>query len=374
MSAHSSPVCVLHLRDSPWVDGPGRTILETGAHVDASRVDYHIAPLCSGDEANNSLLTAARARGLKVVPIQDPGGFPTALIDPTVAQIDRLGVHILHSSDFRTSVAALLASRRRKVRLVATAHGWIANTWRRRLVRLADKTLLRLFDRVIMVSDATRRLVPRWWLPDRQVRVLHNALVLGSYGSSALAAPRRVVDPARSATLINVGRLSPEKGQILLLHVVADLVGRWPGLRLIFAGTGPLEQALRETAETLGISDRVDFRGYVSDMPKLYADCDLLVQSSYTEGLPNVVLEAAYLRLPIVATDVGGTSEVVQHRRTAWLCSPTGSGLSAGIEAFLNDPSSFVGMAMSAHDDIVRDFSFDTRTARQVGIYEELRQ
>jgi glycosyltransferase involved in cell wall biosynthesis len=131
---------------------------------------------------------------------------------------------------------------------------------------------------------------------------------------------------------------------------------------------------LRDTAETLGISDRVDFRGYVSDMPALYSECDLLVQSSFSEGLPNVVLEAAYLRLPMVATDVGGTAEVVQHGRTAWLCSPTRSSLSEGIEAFLKDPSSFARMAMSAHDDIVRNFSFAFRTARQTGIYEELRQ
>ncbi|MBK9253825.1 MAG: glycosyltransferase [Proteobacteria bacterium] len=241
-------------------------------------------------------------------------------------------------------------------------------------MRLADKMLLRLFDRVIMVSDATRRLVPAWWLPDSRVRVLHNALVLDSYGSSVLAAPRRVVNPAQSATIVNVGRLSPEKGQILLLQVIASLAGRWPGLKLIFAGTGPLEHVLRETAVALGISERVEFRGYVSDMPALYSECDLLVQSSFSEGLPNVVLEAAYLRLPMVATDVGGTAEVVQHRRTAWLCSPTAASLSEGIEAFLTDPSSFARMGVSAHDVIVRNFSFGARTARQTGIYEELRQ
>lgn len=378
MAAHPSavstgaPVGVLHLRDSPWVDGPGRTILETGTHMDARRIDYHIAPLCSGPAADNALLNAARARNLNVVPIPDPGGYPGVLVEPIVAAIDRLGIQVLHSSDFRTSVAALLAARRRQVRLVATAHGWIANTLRRRLVRLADKAMLHFFDRVVIVSGATRRLIPRWWLPDHRTVVLHNALVLESYGQAALSAPRPPVRPLERVTLLNVGRLSPEKGQMMLLRTVQALLPRWPALRLVFAGTGPLEQPLRRFIHEAGLGERVEFRGYVQDMPSLYAECDLLVQSSFTEGLPNVILEAAYLRLPIVATAVGGTAEVVEHGRSAWLTTPTEAGLSAGIEAFLSRPDDFVAMAATAHEDILRNFSFQERTRRMTAVYEEL--
>lgn len=368
----TAPIGVLHLRDSPWVDGPGRTILETGAHMDARRVDYHIAPLCSGAADDNALLRAARSRNLNVVPIPDPGGHPGVLVEPIVAAIDRLGIRVLHSSDFRTSVAAILAARRRRVHLVATAHGWIANTLRRRLVRFADKALLRLFDRVVIVSGATRRLIPRWWLPDRKAVVLHNALVLESYGQAALSTPRRPARPREEVTLLNVGRLSPEKGQVMLLHAIATLLPRWPGLRLVFAGTGPLEQELRRVIHETGLGDRVEFRGYVQDMPSLYAGCDLLVQSSFTEGLPNVILEAAYLRIPIVATDVGGTAEVVQHGRSAWLTEPSVAGLAAGIEAFLSQPERFVAMAGTAHEDIVHNFSFHERTRRMIAVYEEL--
>jgi glycosyltransferase involved in cell wall biosynthesis len=368
------PISVLHLRDSPWVDGPGRTILETAAHIDPGRIDYRIGPLCSGPESQNALLGAARSRGLKVVPIADPGRLPTTLVDSIVAAIDRFDVRVLHSSDFRTSTAALLAALRRKVRLVVTAHGWIANTPRRRAVRLADKALLRLFDRVVLVSAATRGLVPTWWLPERKSVVLHNALVLESYGQSVLSKPRPPVRTDGEVTLLNVGRLSREKGQMMLLHTVADLARTWPRLRLVFAGTGPLEQELGRFARESGLGERVEFRGYVHDMPSLYAECDLLVQSSFTEGLPNVILEAAYLRLPMVATDVGGTAEVVQHGRSAWLTPPTQEGLARGIEAFLRAPDNFLAMAAVAHADILRDFSFQARTQKMTALYEELIQ
>ncbi|HEU0225513.1 MAG TPA: hypothetical protein VFR29_08760, partial [Steroidobacteraceae bacterium] len=70
MSARG-PIRVLHLRDSPWVDGPGRTILETAARIDRSRIDYTIAPLVPDDGATHPLVVAARARGVPVQPVTD---------------------------------------------------------------------------------------------------------------------------------------------------------------------------------------------------------------------------------------------------------------------------------------------------------------
>ncbi|MBK6674408.1 MAG: glycosyltransferase family 4 protein [Proteobacteria bacterium] len=305
------------------------------------------------------------------VQIADPGGSPAVLVPSIVRAIDELGIRIIHSSDFRTSVAAVLAARQRRVRLVATAHGWIANTLRRRLVRFADKALLRMFDRVVVVSAATRQLIPRWWLPDRKVLVLRNALVLESYGAEIVQRPRRPVKPQERVTVVNVGA-SPGKRPDDAAPGSAEAATRVPNLHLVFAGVGPLESALRAFVDAAGMADHVEFRGYVKDMPTLYADCDLLVQSSFTEGLPNVILEAAYLRLPIVATAVGGTAEVVRQGETACLIKPSLEDLVAGIESFLRDPGAFAAMAEAGHRDIVRDFSFQVRTQKIMNLYQEL--
>lgn len=367
-----APIRVLHLRDSPWVDGPGRTILETGSHLDPSRVEYHIGVLVSDERAEHPLVDAARARGLSVLPMRDPGGLGGSLIDQLVEAIDRLGIDIVHTSEFRTNFLAKLCARKRRFVHVGTAHGWIANTARRRLVRLADKLLLGRCDHVVLVSEATRRLVPRWWLPDARATVLHNALVLGTYGLDVVTAPRKAVDPTGEVVLVNVGRLSPEKGQEMLLRALHVLTPKWPNVRLKFAGIGPLEAHLRSVASELGLTHRVEFVGFVKDMPKLYAGVDLVVQSSYTEGLPNVILEAAYLRVPIVATAVGGTAEVVRHGYSAWLIEPRLESLVEGIDAFLTNPKLFVRYAERAHTDIVERFSFDARTLRLTQLYESL--
>lgn len=368
-----APVRVLHLRDSPWIDGPGRTVLETAAHMDPRRVAYHIGAFVPHPNADHPLVATCRARGLNVIPIPDAGRFGSALVGTILGIIDRYDINVLHTSEFRSSVIAQMCRRHRKLHLVATAHGWIANTARRRAVRFIDKMLLRRFDRVILVSNAMRKLVPRWWLPDSRVHVLHNALVLKSYGRDVLERPRRLIDPQRPVTLLNVGRLSPEKGQELLLRAIQALLPRWPNLKLCFAGVGPLEPQLRATAASLGIADHVEFLGYIANMPELYANTDLLVQSSFTEGLPNVILEAAFLRVPIVATAVGGTAEVVRHGETAWLIAPHRlDELVDGIERFLEDPQRFASMGQLAHDDVLNNFSFDGRTEQQTRIYESL--
>jgi len=372
LSAAQRPIRVLHLRDSPWVDGPGRTILETGSHLDRSRVEYHIGVLVAKREGEHPLVDSAKQRGISVIPITDRGPLDDQLLGPILALIDNLHIDILHTSEFRSNLIAQLIKRRRpKLLMVATAHGWIANTLRRRVTRFLDKMMFRRFDHVILVSEATRSLVPRWWLSDERATVLRNALVLKSYGSDIVNKPRRPIDPQR-AVMVNVGRLSPEKGQEMLLQAMQALTPRWPKLRLKFAGIGPLEEHLRSVAHTLGLEDRVEFIGYVKDMPRLYADVDLVVQSSFTEGLPNVILEAAYLRVPIVATAVGGTAEVIAHRESGWLIEPKLEQLIAGIAQFLEHPREFTSMAERAHQGIVQHYSFDVRTAKLTQVYERL--
>lgn len=367
------PIRVLHLRDSPWVDGPARTILETAARIDRSRIDYHVGVLAGDASGKHELADALKARGVPVHTIIDRPGIDKAVIADIVRLMEKLDIDVLHSSEFRSNVLTVLAARRRRVRKVSTVHGWIANDAKGRVYRLVDKTLLRAFDKVIFVSNATRALVPKFWISASRGQVLHNGLMLDSYGNDVVNAPRAVRDLSRGASLINIGRLSPEKGQDLLLRAVAALAGEYPDLRLTFAGIGPSEQSLRDLATQLGIASRVSFIGYVTNMPPVYAGVDLVVQSSLTEGLPNVILEAAYLRVPILATAVGGTAEVVEHGSSAWLIAPGSvEQLVQGLRQFLRDPKRFAAMAARAHDRVREHFSFDARTRKLIGLYESM--
>lgn len=366
------PIKVLHLRDSPWIDGPGRTILETASSIDRTRIDYQVAALVDARGASHPLVEAMRRRNLPVHAVEDDGKSLRAVVQQVMSLIDAHRIEILHTSEFRSSLIGLLCQRRHPLLHVRTAHGWIANDLRGKVKALIDRALLRRCDRVILVSHALRRQVPRWWVPDRRICVLHNALVPGHYANVPRRAPPPAIEPETVVVILSAGRLSPEKGQALLLKALARLAPRYPGLRISFAGVGPLEAQLRALAEDLGIGDRVRFLGYVTDMPSVYSSASLVVQSSFTEGLPNVILEAAFLEVPIVATSVGGTSEVIEHGVTGWLIPPRSlEGLMAGIQSFLENPALFATMASAARARIQKDFSFSARTAAQSCLYEE---
>jgi glycosyltransferase involved in cell wall biosynthesis len=158
-----------------------------------------------------------------------------------------------------------------------------------------------------------------------------------------------------------------------LLRAVAELAVHYPRLGLTFAGTGPDEAELRQLAQRLGIADRVNVTGYTTDIEGLYSSASLVVQSSFTEGMPNVILEAAYLGVPIVATDVGGTAEVIEHGISGWLIAPRSlDALTGGIRYFLENSARFIEMTDAARSRIETNFSFQARTSDQMRIYEEL--
>lgn len=115
--------------------------------------------------------------------------------------------------------------------------------------------------------------------------------------------------------ILSVGRIDAEKNPLMLAEVLARLhAADGPRWKLIVCGEGDLEGALRERLADLGLAEHAELRGYVQHgerMRQAYADSHVLLHVSWTEGLPQVIIEATADRLPVVATDVGGIREAV---------------------------------------------------------------
>ncbi len=115
-------------------------------------------------------------------------------------------------------------------------------------------------------------------------------------------------------TLLSVGRLDAEKNPLLMADVLAGLTAREDRWRLVVCGEGPLRDGLAERLEQLGVADRAELRGYVPNdqgLADLYRSSHAFLHVSWTEGLPQVLLEALAAGLPVVATDVGGVGEAL---------------------------------------------------------------
>ncbi|MCB0132026.1 MAG: glycosyltransferase [Caldilineaceae bacterium] len=168
-----------------------------------------------------------------------------------------------------------------------------------------------------------------------------------------------------------VGRLTEQKGVTYALEALALVLRERPA-RLLIIGSGPLEEALHAHAAHLGISDSVFFLGWRDDVGTLLPQLDLMVSASLWEGLPTVLLEAMAADVPVVATHVSGSSELVTDGETGWLVPARDPDqLAAAILATLADPQRATAMAAAAR---ARAGQFTIQhTARQYeNLYREI--
>ena len=151
--------------------------------------------------------------------------------------------------------------------------------------------------------------------PDLERRYRHAIAALGIYVSlvdeSAIEDAHEGRDYSDELTVLSVGRLEREKNPLLLADVLALLREHDPRWRLVVCGDGPMRDELMERLDRLGMSEYADLRGYVpmdDGLERFYRECHLFLHVSWTEGMPQVLLEAFAARLPVVATAVGGVA------------------------------------------------------------------
>lgn len=182
----------------------------------------------------------------------------------------------------------------------------------------------------------------------------------------------QVVEEApASPSIVFAGRLSPEKGVDTLIEAVGRLS---VGVQLDIAGEGPDRARLEDVASRVG-NGRVRFLGRLDGeaMDALIRDAlALVLPSRWYENQPMVVLEAFARRVPVVASDLGGTPELIRHRTDGFLVPPDDPGaLAAALGALVEDPARAQAMGKAAQERASTDFAPDVHLARLDGAYAE---
>ena len=364
---------ILHLRDSPWVDGPGRTILESASRINSEKYGYFIGAFCNKDSKGNPFIDTAVGRKLKVFRIDESHSLDWTILSQIKHLIVREKVDIIHTHEVRSDLFGLVAGKLAGVPVMTTLHGWIENGLKGKLFTRIDKGILRLFDHVIAVSEKMKDEVLRFSVKPEKVSVLHNALVIENFSRNSEDRSFREEIGVNGETLLvgNIGRLSPEKGQADFIRSAAKVISRHEDARFVLIGKGDDKPHLEALSRSLGLDEKVLFLGYRSDMVQVYNSLDIVVQTSYTEGMPNVVLEALAMEVPVIATDVGGTSEVIKNNHTGVLVGPGKTEIIAeNILNFINTRDVFTKMARNGRRRVVKHFNFDERTKKLSELYD----
>jgi glycosyltransferase involved in cell wall biosynthesis len=146
-----------------------------------------------------------------------------------------------------------------------------------------------------------------------------------------------------------------------------------PDARVLLAGTGPREPALRELVRELKLEEAVSFLGHRKDIPHLMAAADAFVLPSRFEGHPIVVLEAMAAGLPVIATDVCGTSEAIDANVTGLLVPPEDpEALASAMQLVLARPSVARRLAVRARSSVTQNFSAAVMAHKTLAIYRAM--
>lgn len=170
---------------------------------------------------------------------------------------------------------------------------------------------------ILSVSKALANEMVEMGVPSSKISVIYNGVDHQKFGEEVHAT-------LNGEYLLYVGNLKHDKGVFELIHGFAKICDDFPGLQLVYAGSGVEKKRLIELSQELNISNNVQFLGSVNHnaLPALISHAKALVLPSYNEGVPNVVLEAMACGTPTLVTSVGGIPEVFNEKICGKLIKP----------------------------------------------------
>ncbi len=333
------PRVVLSILDAPVVTGPARGLVHL-ARALPSDVQLHVALLRGRGAGPVPRLDEISGGALVVHELQERGAFDPGVVAQAVALAWRIGARVVQSHSYKPHLLALAVRAARRIPWVGHHHGWTAENDKVKRYHRIDAWSLPRADRVVAVAESARDIVMREGVAGQRVVVIPNAVDAQDLQSphdrdgarAALGIPREAFIAAV------VGRLSHEKGQDVALRALAMARQQGADVTLAFAGDGPDAAALRSLATELGVADHALFLGHQRSVGTVYRASDMLVMPSRSEAMPNALLEAMTVGLPVVATRVGGVPEVADDGSMAWIVDPESpERLAAAVVACVGD-------------------------------------
>jgi glycosyltransferase involved in cell wall biosynthesis len=179
--------------------------------------------------------------------------------------------------------------------------------------------------------------------------------------------------PAAGFVIGAAGRLAPEKGFDTLIRSVRTLDDRGLDVRLIVLGEGDGRAGLEKLAADLGVAGRVLLPGWQADVREYFEAMDVFALSSLREGLPNVLLEAMALEVPVVSTRVSGVPRLVQDGRNGFLVEPADQdGLTTALLGLLTNDGLRDLFRRTGRRTVETRYAFPARMQRLKRVYDEL--
>lgn len=374
---------VVHVMDGLGWAGMEHMVQSLVSNMDKKRFKVYLLSEIPMKDSVRGEVEKLKAHGVEVVFLQT-GEARKFLVMDYARLLGRIKPHIVHSHSGVWRDVCLGSVIARVPYIFHTEHGRVFLDDNLR-ARLTHRFLTRFRTRVIAVSDELKGFLKECvGIGADKLVTIHNGIEVDKFVPRQRDAALREKLGLKNdeAFIMAVGRINPVKDYETLIRAIHEVKNRLRGgarFRLFIAGPetddnipgGGLLPRLKALCSALGVQDEVVFLGKRDDVMELLPQADIFVQTSITEGLSMAILEAMSCRLPVVATDVGGNSELVSDGETGMLIKSKDP-LAAGdaLVRLIRDKGLRAGMGARGRERVVREFSLDHMTEEYQKLYQ----
>ncbi len=417
---------IAHLTASTFFGGPERQMIGLAKAIP----EPYRFTFISFREHNRcqEFLSEVRREGFRAIALENDFPAWNKTISELSDQLKQNQIRILLCHGYKANIIGRIAAHRIGIPAIAVSRGWTAENWKVNLYEWLDFFHLHLMDQVVCVSTGQRKKVERARISKKNVRTIPNAARLGEFRKSTNES-EKVPDSLSTSTSLPVsdehkqkqqsienkssrlldffpnresfskennkeennkeenkedhrsnelivlaaGRLSPEKGFHILIEAIRLLSDRLGKVRFIIFGEGQERARLENLIQEYNLSSRVVLPGFSRELDQLIPECSMVVIPSFTEGLPNIGLEAASAGKAIVATAVGGNPEIVIDRQTGLLIPPgKPEAMAEAISQLCFDEFLRNRLGEQAQQLMEQRFTFAGQSKAYLSLFEEL--
>jgi len=365
------------------IGGPAIQAITLTERLDPDRFEpMLIAGTEAPDEGDMLALRGAHVRairipalGREIAPLAD-----AATLGRLIALFRSFRPHVVHTHMAKAGALGRIAARLAGVPVVVhTFHGTVFSGYfggpASRAVVATERALARVSTRIVAISPSQRDELLRLRIGDAQkIALVPLGFDLAPFTRAergALRAELGIGDPSPLVGI--VARLVPIKDVALFIDAAAEIAQQRADASFVIVGDGPQRDELRARAAARGIADRVRWLGWRADLPAIYADLDVVVLSSRSEGTPVSLIEALAAARPVVATAVGGVPDLLGGGLFGRLVvAGDAAGLARGVLDLLADATAAAYAAERGRDHVLATHDEDRLVARIDALYTEL--
>ena len=286
----------------------------------------------------------------------------------------KLSIDVIHTHYLRENYIALLSRFfNPSVRVIYTNHFILKNDF---VTRVSNCILTALESRVIAVCNRGREMLVQNGMNRNKIEVLFNAVDPSYWKQPVESNLREEYGISRDEfVLLCASRFAHDKGHSYLVNALAELsaITDKP-FKCVLAGDGPLLEDVKKQVEQLGLGNKVVFTGFRSDIKNLFYGSDIYINASEHEALSFLILEALASGLPLIATDMGGNSDIVNADTGCGILVKYGNAreLAEAIKSLMNDEKLREGLKENALKAVDDRFNLDKMVEKTYNLYESV--